>query len=229
MLVDIETIDKVKKICPQTAIAFSTGKDSIAAWLAIKEHFEKIFAYYLYLIPDISFVEESLLYYEDFFKTKIVRLPHPSLHRWLNAGMFQPPERNIVIEQAGLPDHDYFAIRACIIEDYDLPQKIMVADGVRSADSPLRHAAIKKYGPISHRQFRYHPIHNWKKSDLIEAFRAANVKLPIDYRFFGRTFDGLDLRFLIKIKKHFPQDYQKILEWFPLCDLEIFRYEKRNS
>lgn len=226
MNIDIDLILKIKNICPETIIAFSCGKDSVAAWLALRDYFDKIFAFYLYLVPDLEFVDESLLYYERFFSTRIVKLPHPSLHRWLNAGVFQPPERNIVIEQASLPNHNYEDIRKCLIDDFSLPEKIMVADGVRAADSPIRHAAIKKYGPISYGLHKYHPIWNWKKSDLVDVFRKSGVKLPFDYLYFGRTFDGLDLRFIIKIKKHFPRDYKKILEWFPLCDLEIFRYEK---
>jgi hypothetical protein len=43
---------------------------------------------------------------------------------------------------------------------------------------------------------------------------------------FGRSFDGLDLRFLVPLKKHRPKDYAKVLEWFPLADLEVFRWER---
>jgi hypothetical protein len=54
-------------------------------------------------------------------------------------------------------------------------------------------------------------------------------KLPIDYHLFGRSFDGMDYRFLKPIKDNFPKDFEKILEWFPLADLEIFRAEKLIS
>lgn len=224
-----ETIAAVRADCAQTMLAFSTGKDAIAAWLALRPHFDEVHPYYLYLVPGLEFVEESLAYYEQFFGCRIARLPHPSLHRWLNSLMFRPPEQCRVVEQAGLPDHTYSDIRAALLERWQLPEAAMVADGVRAADSPLRRVAIMTHGPISYAQGRYHPIWDWKKADLVECFRRHGVKLPVDYKLFGRSFDGLDLRFLLPLKQHRPADYRRILDWFPLAELEVFRWEKAHG
>ncbi len=64
-------------------LAFSRGKDSIAAWLALREHGVEVVPYHLYSIPGLTFVDESLKVFEDFFDTKIIDLPHPALYRWL--------------------------------------------------------------------------------------------------------------------------------------------------
>ena len=228
-LTGVETIAEVRKACPETLLAFSTGKDAIAAWLTLRESFEVVHPYYLYPVPGLEFVDESLDYYERFFGVKIARLPHPSLHRMLNAYVFQPPERCKVIMQAKLPNHSYEDIRAAMIEEKGLNPAILVADGVRAADSPMRRIAIMTHGPISLNQGRYHPVWDWVKKDLIACFRKAGVKLPVDYELFGRTFDGLDLRFMLPMKRHRPNDYRKVLEWFPLVELEIFRWERRNG
>lgn len=224
-----ETAAEARKHSPQSLIAFSTGKDAIAAWLSIRDHFESVHPYYLYLVPGLEFVEESLVYYEQFFGVRIARLPHPSLHRWLNSYTFQPPERCAIINQAGLPMHDYADIRTVMIEDRGLNPATLVADGVRAADSPMRRIAIKTHGPISLSQGRYHPVWDWKKADLIACFRKHGVRLPIDYELFGRSFDGLDLRFALPLKRHRPDDYKRLLEWFPLVELEVFRWERRNG
>lgn len=224
-----QTIEAVRAECPETLLAFSTGKDAIAAWLAIRDHFDRVEPYYLYLIPGLEFVEESLSYYERFFGARIARLPHPGLHRMLNGLVFQPPERCLPIEQAALPMHEYTHIRQAMIQMRGLPDEVMVADGVRAADSPLRRIAIQKTGPINRRLRKYHPVWDWKKADLVEAFRRSGVKLPIDYRLFGRTFDGVDLRFLLPLKRHRPADYKRVLDWFPLAELEVFRWEAANG
>ncbi len=223
-----ETIAMVREHQSETLLAFSTGKDAIAAWLAIRDNFESVHPYYLYLVPGLEFVEESLAYYEQFFGEKIVRLPHPSLHRWLNNYTFQPPERCLVIDQAGLPNHEYMHVHSAICDLRSLPDDMLVADGVRAADSPMRRVAIKTHGPITWSQKKYHPVWDWKKADLIDCFKRNNVRLPIDYRLFGRTFDGLDLRFILPLKKHRPADYKRVLEWFPLAELEVFRWENAN-
>ena len=142
----IETIREVRKKQDKTLLAFSTGKDAIAAWLAIRDHFDEVIPYYLYLIPDLEFVEESLVYYEKFFGTKIIRLPHPSLHRWLNNFIFQAPQNCLCIEQAKLPNFDYVHIQQAIVKNRNLQKDILVADGVRAADSPMRRVAISTHG-----------------------------------------------------------------------------------
>src|SRR5688500_4971874 len=73
-------------------LAFSTGKDSIGAYIQLRRHFTDIIPFYLYLVPDLEFVEESLTYYESIMGRRILRLPHPSLYRWLNNLVFQAPQ-----------------------------------------------------------------------------------------------------------------------------------------
>src|SRR5260370_26098405 len=82
-------------------LAFSRGKDSIAAWLALREAGVEVLPYHMYLIPELRFVDESLAYFADFFGCgPILNLPHPSLYRWLANLVYQPPDRCAVIDQA---------------------------------------------------------------------------------------------------------------------------------
>ena len=57
------------------------------------------------------------------------------------------------------------------------------------------------------------------------AVHAAGWKLPIDYRYFSASFDGLYVKFMLPIKRYFPRDWQRICEFFPLIELEVLRYE----
>ena len=54
---------------------------------------------------------------------------------------------------------------------------------------------------------KFHPYGTGKKADLIDCFRKSGVKLPIDYRIWGRSFDGFDLRFIVPMKNIF-RDYK---------------------
>lgn len=224
----LDAIKRIRAEYEDVILAFSTGKDSLACWLTIREHFNVI-PHYQYSIPGLEFVDEALDYYERFFSTKIIRLPHPRLHRLLNNLVFQTPERMLVIDQAGLPNHDYADIRQVLIEDNKLDPGTFVADGVRAADSPLRRIALSKYGPITWESRRFHPIWDMKKAQVLELFRKSGVKLTTDYKLFGRTFDGLDARFLVPLKQHRPRDYQRVLDWFPLAELEVYRWENWDA
>ncbi len=85
-------------------LAFSRGKDSIAAWLELRESglFSEIVPFHLNLVPGLRFVEESLDYFENWFQTRIIRLPHISFYRMLGNCVLQPPERIQEITRLGL-------------------------------------------------------------------------------------------------------------------------------
>lgn len=220
-----EVIQTVRAESDTCLLAFSCGKDSIAAWLAIQDHFPNIIPFYMYLIPGLEFVEQSLTYYEQVFGTHIIRVPHPSLYRMMNALVYQPPERIRVIEAAGLPDFDYDQVTDFIKREQGLSLKTTyTAHGVRAADSPTRRSAVTQYGPINYKRRTFWPVWDMVKAELIDLIASSGIKLPIDYQLFGRSFDGLDYRFLKPIQEAFPADYAKILEWFPLAHLDIMRY-----
>lgn len=220
-----EMCEQMAAECDTIVLAFSTGKDSIAAWLQARRYFRKVVPYYAYCVPGLSFVERSLDYYEEFFGTHIVRVPHKAFFDWLNCNIYQPPERKRAITELQLPGDEYndLTIGDMIRLYGELPEAAYTAVGVRAADSPQRRLAISRYGAIHHSKKRFYPVYDWKKADVLAAIDEAGVKLPVDYKLFGRTFDGIDYRFLKPIKENFPEDYERIIELFPLADLELFR------
>lgn len=213
-------------------LAFSCGKDSIAAWLELKKYFHTIIPAYRYLVPGLEFVEESLRYYEDYFETRIIRMPHVSLYRMLNEFVFQAPENLSTIERAGLASFAYEDIDRIIKEDLALDKNLLCANGVRMCDSPMRRISIKAHGPINFKKNSFCAVYDWNKADVMGAIESAGVKLPVDYALWGRSFDGIDYRFMKPLREHFPEDYERILEFFPLVELEMkleYRAERRAA
>lgn len=205
-------------------LAFSCGKDALAAWLALREAGVPVVPYYMYYVPGLRFVEESLTRFEAVFGQRIARYPHPSLYRWLNAFTFQAPEHLSIIEAAMLPEPSYEAIVRLIREDHRLPAGTWVADGVRAADSPVRRMSIKTHGPMKAGSRKVSVVWDWRKADVVAALDRAGIALPPDYEWFGRSFDGIDRRFLEPLSRHAPDDFARILEWFPLAELELVRH-----
>lgn len=223
-----EMCEQMAAECDTAILAFSTGKDSIAAWLQLRRYFAHIIPYYCYTVPGLSFVERSLAYYEDFFGQHIYRLPHRSLYRFLRNMVYQPPQRVTMLEQMDIPGEEYddAMIGEIIRQTAKLPDAAYVATGVRMADSPMRRIGIKSHGAINHTSKRFYPVYDWCKEDLLREFDASGVKLPVDYKIWGRTFDGIDYRFLKPMQEYFPEDYKRVLDWFPLADLDIYRREE---
>lgn len=206
-------------------LSFSGGKDALAAWLALRPHFPRIIPVFFYCVPGLEFVERSLQYYEAFFGTPIIRLPHPQFLGWLDTAAFQPPHRLQAI--AELPDaldephwDDYFRE---VRRDADVPPETFVMNGVRAADSMIRRTALKKTGPVNRNRCQASPIWDWTMDQVRGAIVRAGVALPIDYQWFGRSFDGIYFRYLEPIKRHAPKDYATICEWFPLAPAILAR------
>ena len=81
-------------------------------------------------------------------------------------------------------------------------------------------------GSVNFKKRHFYPIFDWNIEDLKNCLRDNNVKLPVDYEMWGKSFDGIDYRFIKPLKERFPADYDKLKELFPLLDLEIMRYEQ---
>lgn len=226
---DQDLLQQIKAQSPNLLVAFSCGKDSIALMLHILEsgiyRIEDMKLYYMYLVPGLEFVEQSIRYFEDFFGAKIERIPHPSLIRMTRNLVYCSPERWPSIVRQKLKNADYSAFVDALRKRDEAYSNAFVASGVRSCDSPLRRIALSKYGPVNHTERKVQLIWDKNIAWVREVIARNKVRLPVDYEMFGRSFDGIDYRFIAPIKQRFPKDYETIERFFPIVGAEIFRYE----
>lgn len=206
--------------------SFSMGKDSIGTAIQMQRYFERVEYVFMYMIPDLEFQEMHLAYYEKVFGSKIKRMPNPSIYRQINALMYQCPGNIDTIFDKNLFEGDYDDIFAAAKHDFGMEDGTFVGVGVRASDSLARRTAVKATGGINRKRKQFFPIFDWNVERLVKEIRQSGIKLPIDYKIWGRSFDGFDYRFLKPLKNNFPKDYEKIREFFPLVDLELKRYEK---
>jgi hypothetical protein len=221
-----EVIRSLARKYDTVSLSFSCGKDSIGAWLALWGKFKRIIPVHFYLVPDLSFVDEALDYYQNAFKTRIYSVPHPGLYKALSSYTLQPPERWSIIDELQLPTATKEEMRALVLEhDTNVkdPTSIYNAIGIRATDGLVRYTTVRKHGVIIERTKTFYPIWDWKKAYLMERLKQSGLRLPADYTMFGRSFDGVHLEYLAPIKEHFPKDYQRILDWFPLANLDLVR------
>lgn len=224
-----EVVAWVRERTDTIMLGMSTGKDSLATYARCRDVFGTVVLYHCYAVPGLAFVERTLRYYEAEFGTHIWRLPHPALMRWLSSGLFQPPERSAILEAASIPLVPYEDMYVILAEQAGIEgTEWWVATGVRAADSPMRRIALSQHGGINVTSRVFHPIWDWRKDRTAQAIDSLGVALPVDYHLFGRSFDGVDHRFLAPLREHFPDDYARLIEWFPLADLEFYRRGDRS-
>lgn len=219
-------IAKVKELSGDTILmSFSGGKDSIAMWLYLREHFT-IIPYFLYWVPGLSFVEESMDYYEEFFDTEITRMPHPLFYKMLREKAYQPPENWAALDALQLADFDFADIDD-ILADYFFDDGFpFTAIGMRMKDNIDRRNMILQKGTLgTGRRRYYYGIWDWDVDQVSKIILKSGIKLSKEYKYWGRTLAAFDYQYLKPLKVNFPEDFQRIQQWFPLIDLEIFRYE----
>ena len=221
-----QLIERMAKENPTCLISFSRGKDSIAAYLAIREKFERVVPYFYTVVPGLEFVEESLDYFERKMGTRIIRLPAPGTYRMIKDHLYQPPDTIAMIEALGLETHSHDEMQQAVCGDADLDYDTTFnALGMRAKDSMMRALYFQKNGPVNYTRKLFYPVWDWDKQRLLDIIKKSGWKLPIDYKYFPASFDGLYLRFTYPIYKYFPRDWEKIVNLFPLIELDILRYE----
>lgn len=217
-----EIMQKLKDTGEPVILCFSGGKDSVAAWIAMEEFGIEFTPVYLWYVPHLSFIDEQMEYYQDTLGKRIHQYPNPSFYRWLMNGVAQAPERMRVIEALPQVQPDYDDIWNLVREELDLPGA-WLADGVRASDSIVRRASFVRHGVMKAHLKKVSPIADWLKREVMGAIEERGVELPIDYELFGRSFDGIDLRFIEPLKERLPDDYQVLLDWFPLIEADFHR------
>jgi len=220
--------DKVKKRNGDSALlSFSAGRDALAAALALREHYEEVVPFYMYLVPGLTFVEESLDYYErKLFGRPVLRVPHPSFLRWTKMHLFSDPVKAAIVDEREIPLLSFTDLEVMVRQEEDLDPDCLVATGVRAEDGPIRMMALRKYGPITLSKKKWHPIWDWSKTEVVHAIAKAGLKLSGEYAWMKRSFDGIHVGYLAPIKQNAPADNQKILDWFPFVEAEVWRHER---
>ena len=206
-------------------LSFSGGKDAWGTWIAIRDHFN-VTPFYYYIVPGLEIIDEYLSRCEKRVG-KIRQYPHPMLYDMLTSCTAQAPQRCWTIEHLELPRFTKDDLHRCVENDCGFPEKsCYVALGLRAADSIMRGSYFKKHGPVDDKRKVLSPIWDWNKARLLEELKTDGVKLYKEYEFFGRTFDGPVLLYSWGLKKHSPRDYARLLEWFPMLEAEVWRYER---
>ena len=212
--------------------SFSGGKDSLATFLRAYEsgRFEKYILYFYYLIPEISWIDDYLQYFQEKFNVEVVQVPNPVLYDMIHNVVYQTPLRHKAYEKLcagglGLPKFNHEDLMR-IVQNYYGETDLYCAVGVKSSDSMMRKVVMNKYGSINDNNKKYYPIHDMTNKEIVDILKYHDLALPEDYDLFGLSFDGLDYRFLKPIKDKKPEDYEKIKQIFPLIDLKISQQEK---
>lgn len=213
------SVETAAAITDSVLVAFSGGKDSVVTLDVCMRHFAHVEGFFMYQVRGLSFQESILRYYEDKYGIPIHRIPHFELSQWLRYGLFRSCDFDCPIVSVK-ETYDYMR------ENTDI---WWIAAGERIADSVWRRAMIKSSGTIDPKRGRFFPIAEWSKADVMAYIKQRNLRVGAESSRLGFSFRSLMGKDLLKIQKHFPQDYARIRRWFPLVDVSIIHHKMQGG
>lgn len=212
------TPDVLKQMDPREGVivGVSGGKDSVVTLDLCRQHFARVEAYHLYVVPGIGFVERYLEYLERRFEVTIHRRPSFILADALRSGMFRAVRLDVP------------AIKPVEIEAAERARCGLnwIATGLKKCDSLERRGMLSRWGAIDRERHKLYPIADMSQAQVQQYLREKGILLPPDYALWGRSW-GYDLggRYLSDIRRKWPEDFAKILKFFPLCGAEADQWE----
>lgn len=211
-------LDQIKTqatINDSVLVSFSMGKDSIAVMDMCFKYFKNVQPFFMYMVPGLKFQEEALSKYEHHYKKKIIRVPHFETADFYRFGSFRDP--------------DYSVPRVKIKSIYDYLRSktgiCWIAGGEKINDSIVRRAMLKHSGSIDEQRLRFYPVMYWTDKDVKQYIKMHGLLYPKFNRELGFSFHSLAGKELSAIKRIYPQDYQRILKFFPEAEAGVLQYE----
>lgn len=211
----LDAIKTQAQITDKVLVSFSMGKDSIVTLDLCMKYFKQVQPFFMYLVPDLKFQEEALAKYERHYGVDIIRVPHFENADFYRYGSFR--------------DADYSVPRVKIRAIYEAIRQETgiqwIAGGEKINDSVVRRAMLKHSGSIDVERGRFYPVMYWRDADIKRYMQVNNLLYPEFNRKLGFSFHSLAGKELSAIKRIYPDDYARILKFFPEAEAGVLQYE----
>lgn len=206
-----QVFSALRKKTNKVILFYSCGKDSIALLFLCRKFFEakNIVCVYMEFVEGLTHTDNLLNFAEK--ENTLIKLPHWQTSHYI-ANNYYRIYKPVKCEKIMLTDV-YRYVRSKTGIDW-------IIDGKKMSDSMNRRLQLMnlEMKAIDAKNKTASPLSLWNKNDVL-SFMKFN-KLPKPFAYSGKTSNGLDLNkpCLSFLKNNYPDDYQKILEIFPLAE-----------
>lgn len=213
------SIETASLITDRVLVSFSGGKDSVVSLDLCIKYFKEVKAFFMYQVGGLSFQEAIIKYYEDKYGIQIYRIPHFFLSEKLRYGFFRLYDLSVPI----------LSVKDIYTYMRDMTGIYWIAAGERIKESLWRRGIIKGAGTIDMARGRFYPVAEWSKEEILSYIKQKKLKVGLDSKRLGCSFDSFLSCDLEVIRKHFPNDFDKIKSWFPFIEALFYNAKMREA
>jgi len=195
------------------AVGISGGKDSAAALDMVCRYRDDVIAFFMYLVPELSFQKAYIEYVRKRYGVDVLVLPSWELGHMLRRASFRFHTRQTRdVPVLSVRDTELFVKHETGAQ--------WIAYGHRTKESIVRLAYLKTLLPhgVDDEHGLIYPILSWSKHRVLSYIKLRRIKLSPETRYIGRSFSSLRKDQVEVIRDEFPEDYEKIRRFFPLVE-----------
>lgn len=221
--VDDTTLKALEMLCPEkrVALAMSCGKDSIAAWIALRDNGYEVFPYFKETFPNLRFMDETIAGLEKYFGTEVTKIASRDsfldLHYWYadTNSMKSVDAKAELLNKGRIADDQILAHSGC---------NVLIV-GTKASDSLNRRTNFLMSGPFNAKRRSFALTWRLAKNAPLEMMIKAGCPIPKFYLWLARSPEFMfDVEFYF-IKKYYPDDFEKILSLLPDADVRVKNFE----
>jgi 3'-phosphoadenosine 5'-phosphosulfate sulfotransferase (PAPS reductase)/FAD synthetase len=192
-------------------VAYSGGKESRAVLDLCVRTFRRVVPFFLSFIPDLSVVEESLVFARERWSLDVRHYPHWLLAKCLKEGIYCDGGA-----YRDLPDVKLLDCYQAVRKDTGLP---LIVTGARAADSLWRRYNLTRTASWPD---VVHPLRRWQKADTLAYLQVQGIPVP-DAPEGQATGIDLSTPSLLWLYDRYPDDFARLLEVFPYAGAAVKR------
>ena len=198
-------------------VSYSGGKDSICVLDMCVKAFKKVTCVYLYFVEEFQYNAELLDLPRQRYGIKVVKYPHWAFINSMRGMIYCDayPE----FEQ--YPAMDPGATYQALMHALDIP---LLAMGAKKADGIWRKRWYSQIPKMKGYRNIIFPVIEWHKWDVLAYLKINKLPVPPDETAAARA-NGADLstNFILWLYDNHPDDYQRLLNYFPYAEAVIYR------
>lgn len=213
----VKVLTDLRKESDSIIVSYSGGKDPLVMLDMCSKIFPKVYAFFMYMVKDISFQKRMLDYAVKAYGVEIKQYPSPGLIKCLKYNMYC------------LPNRRYKNLKLLKLSDiYNMAREDFgdhyIATGWKMNDSLERRIVLNQLPDkaTDHKFKKIFPLAYWRKRDIASYMRLHSLPIPENLGI--ESFDiELTYKVLSPIKERYPHDYEKIKAVFPFIDTVLFK------